>query len=246
MQIEQPRVNRSSYALIPPFLIEQSSLSNFFVVRKGSIGTEISSIGDTAGLRNTLLDIGMRPSDILFSDAILLVEGLSDEIVINGIGNKIGTPLVQRHIRIIRANGYPNGRRKIEFWAEVGREAGIPLYLMLDKNAQGEADSAVDKSLVTRDRCLILQKGNLEDCYPPDVIRKAAATILDAEIEDSVSPGDVVAQLKKKLGGRSKGNEWKIFLAEEVVRTITSKEIEADMKDLAEFIRKVHREVRGV
>ena len=226
-----------------PFLIEQSSLKNFFVVRKENAGTEISPIGAVEGLRNTLLDIGMRPSDILFCDSILLVEGLSDEIVVNGVGNKIKKSLAERHIKIVRANGYPNGRRKIEFWAEVGRDAGLPLYLILDRNAQGEADIAINKNLIARDHCLILQKGNLEDCYPSDVLKKAASTIFNVEIEDSVPASNGIAELKKKLGRKAKGNEWKILLAEEVVRTITPEDIELEMRDIAEFILKVHREV---
>ena len=226
-----------------PFLVEHSALNNFYVVKKERDRTQISSIGDTEGLRDMLLDIGMRPSDILFSDAILLVEGLSDEIVVNGVSNKIDTSLAERHIKIIRANGYPNGRRKIEFWAEVGRDAGLPLYLILDKNAEGEADIAINKNLIASDHCLILQKGNLEDCYPSDVFKKAASTIFGIEIEDSVPSSEGIAELKKKLGGKAKGNEWKILLAEEVVRTITPEDIDTEMRDIAEFIRAAHREV---
>ena len=71
-----------------PFLIEHSSLDSFFVVRKEKDGTRVSPMRDIVGLKNLLFDIGMRPSDILFSDAILLVEGLSDETFFNLISNK--------------------------------------------------------------------------------------------------------------------------------------------------------------
>ena len=81
-------------------------------------------------LRGLLFDIGIRPSDILFSDAILLVEGLADDIFYNHLSNKVNAPLAERHVKTIQADGYPQGRRKIEFWAEVGRDANMPLYLI--------------------------------------------------------------------------------------------------------------------
>ena len=53
----------------------------------------MSPIGGITGLKNLLLDIGMRPSDFLFSNAILLVEGLSDEIFFNHLSNKVNVPV---------------------------------------------------------------------------------------------------------------------------------------------------------
>ena len=110
-----------------PFLVEQSALENFFIVKKNNNRTEVSATRSIDKLRDLLYDLGMRPSDVLFSDAILLVEGLSDELFFNSISRTIGVPLAGRHVKIVRANGYPRGRHKIEFWAEVGVDAGIPL-----------------------------------------------------------------------------------------------------------------------
>ena len=228
-----------------PFLVEQSALDNVYVVKKERGETQISSIGDTEGLRNMLLYIGMRPSDILFSNAILLVEGLSDEIFFNGLSNKNKTPLVETYVKFVRAGGYPSGRHKIEFWAEVGRDAGLPLYLILDKNAQNEVEIAVGKGLVDQEQCLILQKGDLEDCYPWPLFEKAASTLFDVTIDDSISIDTRVKDLKKKLTGKKNRNEWKPLIAEEIVRTITPEHIKSEIVEIAEFVRKIHREVGG-
>ena len=149
-----------------PFLIEQSSLESFYVVKKEGDSTAVSPMRNIEGLRNLLLDIGLRPSDVLFSDAILLVEGLSDETFFNIVSNKVNASLAERHVRIVRANGDSRGRRKIEFWAEVGRDAGLPLYIILDKGAANEAERAIEKEHVKPEHCLILEKGDLEDYYP--------------------------------------------------------------------------------
>ena len=122
-------------------------------------GTHVSPMNDIDGLRALLLDIGMRPSDILFSDAILLVDGLSDEIFFNLLSHTIGAPLAERHVKVVAAGGYPRGRKKIEFWADVGQDAGLPLYLILDKDAAEEARTAIDAGQVPAEKCLILQEG---------------------------------------------------------------------------------------
>ena len=226
-----------------PFLVDQSALSNVFVVKKDGSETNVASLGNTEDLRTMLVDIGMRPSDILFSNAILLVEGPSDEIFLNGLSNVIERPLVETYTKIIGVGGYPRGKRKIEFWAEVGKEAGLPLYLILDKDAESEADSAVNKNLISRERCLILQNGNLEDCYPLHLLEKAVSNLFDISIDNSTATANRVAEIKKKLSSKGKRNEWKPLLAEEILRTITRADIESEMRDIADFVRKIDREV---
>ena len=195
-------------------------------------------------LRNTLLDIGMRPSDILFSDAILLVEGLSDETFFNGLSNKISVPLAECHVKIVRTNGLPRGRRKIEFWAEVGRDAGLPLYLILDENARHEAESAIKRKQISAENCLILDKGNLEDYYPWHVLKKVLSAQFDVEVKKPIPTGERVQELRTLLRPNVKGkNVWKPLVAEEVVKIITAQEAESEMGEVVDFLRKIHREV---
>ena len=149
-----------------PFLVEQSSLGSFFVVRKQGGKTRVSQTRENQDVKNLLYELGMRPSDILFCDALLLVEGLADEVFFDSISNKVNASLAERHVKIVRANGKDRGKYKIEFWAEVGEDAGLPLYLILDRNAKKEAQEAIDKNMIPEDHCLILSEGDLEDHYP--------------------------------------------------------------------------------
>ena len=226
-----------------PFLVEQSSLISLFVVNKQGNATNVSRMSNIEGLRSLLLDIGMRPSDILFTDAILLVEGLSDEIFFTAVSKKIDAPLARHHVKIVSANGYPRGRRKIEFWAEVGRDAGIPLYLILDKNAREEADQAIQKEHIKEERVLILSEGNLEDCYPWDALRRALLATIDKEIEVPIPVGERVKKLKMLLQGKESGNQWKPELAEAISQTITRQEAESEMGEVTGFLRKIYHEV---
>lgn len=224
-----------------PFLIERSALDFFFVVKKEGDRTEVSSMRNLQGLRDLLFDMGLRPSDVLFSDAILLVEGLSDEIFFNSVSNKVSAPLAERHVKFVRANGHPRGRRKIEFWAEVGRDAGLPLYIILDKDAATEAERAIEQGHVSREHCSILQKGDLEDHYPWEVLKEVLVTEFGKEVEEPIQEGQRVVELRKLLGQGRGRNWWKPRLAEEVASRITPEQIETEMGEVVSLLQRIHR-----
>ena len=224
-----------------PFLVEQSSLENFFIVKKERDRTQVSSIGGITGLKNLLLDIGMRPSDFLFSNAILLVEGLSDEIFFNHLSNKVNVPLAEQHVKIVRADGYPRGRRKIEFWAEVGKDAGIPLYLILDKDAEDEAQSAIKDGSVGNEHCLILEKGSLEDYYPWEILQEVLSKEFEKEGVEPIPVGERVEQLRRLLSRKAGKNAWKPMVAEAVGTKMTQTEAETEMREIVDFLHSIHR-----
>ena len=221
-----------------PFLVDRSSLQNFFVVKKELNGTVVQPMRNEK-LRDTLLDIGMRPSDVLFSDAILLVEGCSDELFFYGLSNKVGASLAGHHVKIVNSNGKSRAKRKVEFWAEVGRDAGIPLYLILDESAGAEANEAISKEQIPREHCLILNGGDLEDQYPWPALKEALSSSFEVEVDEPMSPGGRVAKLRKQLATKWKGNSWKPILAEEVARVITREDVESEMGEIASFLRKI-------
>ena len=226
-----------------PFLVERTSLQNFYIVKNQQSRTQISSVNDIRGLRDLLFDIGVRPSDILFSDAILLVEGLSDEIFFNLISNKLRVPLADRHVKIIPAHGSSRGRRKIEFWAEVGRDSGLPLYLILDSSAEEEAEIAMENGHVTAERCLILGRGDLEDYYPWDLLDQVLRDNFNVEVDEPIPVGERVEQLRKHLSRKAPKNAWKPLVAEEVAKKMTQVDAEREAAEIADFLRKIHRDL---
>ena len=226
-----------------PFLLDHSSLENCYVVRKESEGTKISPMGDKETLRDTLLNIGMRPSDILFADAILIVDGLSDDIFFNGLSNILETPLANRHIKIIRANGKDNGSYKIEFWAEVGRDAGLPVYVIADKDGQKEITRAIDKGLITTSNCLVLQHGVLEDQYPWEPLARALSNRFGITIEEPITPGNRVRTISGQLRRTDGTNAWKVQLADEMVEVLTGDELAPELTEVTDFLRRLYAEM---
>lgn len=226
-----------------PFLIDRTTLDSFFVVKNEGDGTQVLPMRDISNLRELLLDIGVRPSDVLFCDAILLVEGLSDDVFINHLSNEIGTPLANSQVKVIPSNGKSRGRYKIEFWAEVGRDADLPVYLLLDKDARPEAESVIAKGHIPKERCLILDKGDLEDYYPWPTLQEALSTQFGIEIEEPIAIGSRVQEIKKLLGRKAKGNAWKPQLAEEVARTMTREDADSEMTEMVSFLRRIYSDL---
>ncbi len=225
-----------------PFLVDRSAPENIFVVKNEGTGTQISPMG-TQGLKSILFDIGVRPSDVLFCDAILLVEGLADENFFEILSNKIGVPLAGRNVKVIKANGKSRGKFKIEFWSEVGREAGIPLYVLLDKSAREEANAAISKAQLTEGNCLILPEGDLEDCYPWHALQLALYNQFGIRSEDPIPTGGRAKSLSKLLRSQAIGNSWKPALAEEVAELTTRDQAESELAQVVGFLRKIFNEL---
>ena len=224
-----------------PFLVDRSTLESFFVVSKESQTTVVSSMGDIVDLRKHLFDIGMRPSDVLFSDAILLVEGSSDETFFVNVSQKIQASLAERNVKVIPVGGYPRGNRKIEFWAEVGQDAALPLYLVFDKGARTEAEKAINGKRVPRENCLILGQDALEDLYPWHVLKEVLLSEFGEEVTTEIPVGQRVPGLRKLLETKYGKNGWKPLLAEAVAYKLTPNQVESEMKEIFDFLHLIHR-----
>ena len=184
----------------------------------------------------------MRPSDILFSDAILLVEGsVGRNVFCKRQPKNPGMPLAERNVKIIPVGGYPRGRHKIEFWAEVGHDAALPLYLILDNGAGAEAEKAINGKQVPRGHCMILDQDALEDVYPWHVLQEVLLTEFGEEVTTEIPVGQRVAELQKLLETKYGKNGWKPLLAEAVAGRLTSSQVESEMKQIFDFLHLIHR-----
>ena len=231
-----------------PFLIEQSALESFFVVAKGGEWTTVSQLSGIEDLKKLLYGIGMRPSDILFSEAILLVEGHSDALFFSALSNTVGASLTEHHVKAVAANGYPRGKRKIEFWAEVGRDANLPLFMIVDSSAQDEVQDAVSKGHISQEHCLVLQQGELENYYPIELLCESLSTAFGIEIDqdDSDLLSNRVGTLKRLLSKKKwPGQSWKPVLAEEVASKVNRAVAERELSEIVAFLHRVHRLVRS-
>ncbi len=228
------------------FLIDRESLDRCFLVNKSESGTSVAAMGDKEDLRAALLDIGVRPSDVLFSDAILVVEGYSDERFYSALSNLLGVPLVCRHVKIICSHGKDRGKYKIKLWSELASDAELPLYVILDQDASDQAEEAISDGSLESDRCLVLSKGDLEDYYPWEVLRQTLEDEFGLSVESPIPVGERVAKIRSRLGHRTeRGNSWKPVLADGVASRLNRKVAESEFEEIADFLRKMSRELES-
>ena len=227
-----------------PFLVDREALESFFVVRKEAGGTNVTVMADKAQLRDTLVEMGLRPSDVLFTDAILLVEGWSDEKFVIGMSNLLNVSLASRHVKIICAHGKDRGKYKIDLWSELAADADLPIYVILDKNASQEAEEAIAAGKLVGDRCLVLSRGDLEDYYPWELLDDVLENEFAISVDDPIPVGERVAGLRKLFGRRVKhSNSWKPVLADGIVQRLRRETAEAEFGEIADFLRKISHEL---
>jgi AAA15 family ATPase/GTPase len=229
-----------------PIFVDQVELENTWLARKVNNETNLTKVKDTADLREVLYEIGVKPSDIFFANAILFVEGPTERAVLPILAKKLGIDLREIGLSIIPIHGSGSGKYHLQVWIEASKAANIPYFMLLDKDAKGEADRLVQKDLLKRDYNLfILHLGSIEDYYP---IPKVTAA-LKSEFNVDLKPEEVgllksptaksIATLltNKKVDTRG----WKISVGRNVATAMSSSEIPNEVRS---FLERLNSEVK--
>jgi hypothetical protein len=219
-----------------PFIVNNLPLENIFFCWQEKGESKIERISKQEDLGKVFFQIGIQPSDILFPDIILLVEGESDRIFFSGLLNEIkkdqaSTPEIQV-IPCFSADKEPG---HYEYWSEITQFIPLPKFAILDKNKMDIKDKLKLKGL-KEENILVLSKGDLEDYYPRELIKEFLLQN-NCEVEN-VPESDTVKFLKEKLGERE---WWKKYLAEFVIRKVKLAEID---EEIEEFLKKIVESLR--
>ena len=221
-----------------PFFVDSSHIRGVTALYWDGQESKARQIGTKEDLRAALFDIGARPSDIFFSDLVLIVEGESDKIVLQGWARTLGVPLEEIHAAVISARGVSKSRYHLKLWAEVAREVGLPRYIFLDKGGEAEVTKVVSDGLVAQENTHVLENGSIEDYYPTDILVDALQTLFGVTVtKDDVPDGGRVKTINKLL--KKEPEEWKVPLAEEVSKKTQRRQIPREVGD---FLGRVHRE----
>ena len=221
-----------------PFMVDSSRIQGIISLYwDGQVQqTQARQIGTKHELKAALFDIGARPSDILFADLILIVEGESDKVALLNWARSLGAQLEDIHAAVIPCRGVNKTRHHLKLWAEISKEVGLPRYVIVDKNGQDEVTKVIAEGLVEVENTHVLERGDLEDYYHHDVLINALKELFGVEVGESDLPSNGRAKFISKLVGKN-DDEWKVPLAERVSRTTEKKQIE---KGIADFLRRIH------
>lgn len=233
-----PSVKQLFVATHSPFFVDSSYIRGIVALYWDGQETKAQQIGTKEDLRTTLFDIGARPSDIFFADLILIVEGESDKIVLQGWARTLDVPLEEIHAAVVPARGVSKTRYHLKLWAEISKEIDLPRYVIVDKSGQDEVNAAVSAGLVETDNAHTLERGDLEDYYLTDVLIDALQRLFDVTVaREDIPEGGRVKTINKLL---KKGpEEWKVPLAEEVSKRTERQQIP---KEVGDFLRRVYNE----
>ena len=93
---------------------------------------------DLASLDMVLEDIGVRNSDVLLSDAVLFVEGNSDEEVLTLFSEKLKMGLAEKNVNVLPMGGGKHAERgaplRSDLLKDISNKAPIPHMFLLDRD----------------------------------------------------------------------------------------------------------------
>lgn len=216
-----------------PIFIDRGNLTDTWIVKFANGATSVERATE---LDSIMDELGIKPSDVLFfADRILFVEGKTEEIVIPVFAEKLGVSL--KDVAVIPVEGKNKARLNLKTWVKTTRNA-LPLFLLLDKDAEEEARQLVKEKLIKPGRFHVWQRGSIESYYPHEILRKALKELDDryslginvAQLMNSIKTGELLPD-KIDIGEKLKllDRSWEVLLAESVARLLKAdKKVEID------------------
>jgi predicted ATP-dependent endonuclease of OLD family len=177
--------------------------------------------------KTLLLDLGLKPSDLRFANGILVVEGPTDQAVYADWARKIGQPLEDAGLLLIDAEGAGNIDKYLS--SKVIQQTCFSLFAICDKNAEKELREKL-KSIVPKENIIVLEKGDLEDYYPRNIVMDFAKILAEKRGVDAPTQIDV----GKTVGilDKLKGNDgWKKQLARKIIEEMSEAQIDTELRE---------------
>ena len=212
-----------------PFIVDQANLKSLWFVWEEEMKSKVANIATAKELGNALWTIGVKPSDFLFANGVMVVEGPTDKDVYADWARKIGKPFEEVGILVIDAEGCKNITKYLN--SKVIQRTTFKLYCLADRNADWVKEKV--ESVVPKDNMLFLDKGDLEDYYHHDIVLPFAREMAlkrgkkKEEIPSEIKVGETVKTLNNLLGG----DWWKRPLADKVISEMTFEQIDDEIKD---------------
>jgi len=226
-----------------PIFVDRVELRNTWIVRKEGNASEFVRIERAGDLQNILYELGTRPSDIFFSNAVVFVEGQTEAIVLPTLARKIGIDFREIGLSIVPTYGKSSGKYHLNVWIEASGAAQVPYFVILDRDAENEVKKLTSKELLKPGSNLfILKKGSIEDYYPEGRIMEALKSEFEIEANDAEkgellrSPrAQSIKEFLRKKGKDTTG--WKVVLGRKIAATMTQEEIDEEILGVLERLK---------
>jgi len=168
-----------------------------------------------------MFELGVRPSDIFFSNGIIFVEGHTEKVVLPVLAKKMGIDFSELALSVVPIYGKSSGKYHLKAWVEASKSAQVPYFMVLDKGAEAEAKKFVkDGILRPEENLFILKKGSIEHYYPLEKLVSALKDEYGIELgepeKDSIKvpKAETIEKLLREKGIEAKG--WKVAMASRI------------------------------
>jgi hypothetical protein len=201
-----------------------------------TMATRAARADDVEGL---LREMGIRPSDVLFSDRVILVERKSEKVVLEAFAQKLGIDLSDAAIVPVKRKGDPT--RTLEAVVSMFEKV-VPTFVILDSDDGAEAAQLVEKKVVPREMVHVWKAGSIDAYYPMDCLKEALQEISSryslnlnvSRLVQDVQSGKVRAN-KIDIGDKLRllDSTWEMTLAKEFVKALSRShpEISTEVRD---------------
>lgn len=136
-------------------------------------------------------------------DEIILVEGITEEILLPAFSKKMGYDFYAKGIQIIPAGGK---NQVVKMYYKLSSEVKLPIFVLLDKDAE-ENISEIKPKLRTSDKIHLVSCGEFEDLLPKSLIVKTVnshfknfLTIKEEDLKSDEPTAKVLEELFKTQG----------------------------------------------
>ncbi len=220
--------------------VDNADLNNTWVVRREDKETKVVRIEERDELKNIVYELGIKPSDIFFSNSIIFVEGLTEKVFFPILAEKIGASFKWNGLAVIPINGKASGRYRLHVWTDAAKDAQIPFFMILDKVAEKETKE-LKEVLKPNKNLFILKKIAIEDYYPEsrliDALKSAYGLEISEEDETKILETPRDKNIERYLREKDKSTDgWKIIIGEKVAQSTAIDEIDDELKHIIERI----------
>lgn len=227
--------------------LDQCDFDEIWHLMRSNGVTKPVRIQDIDNLREMALLLGIRPSDVLMSNSILFVEGPTDRIVFLAWAKLLRVRLEPPNVSVIAMGGIGKGRFHLGVWTEAALGAKVPMFMLLDGDSHAkEAAKKLKrrqkdkKRLIEPDRVYNLERNEIEDYYPADMLVETLTNrySLDAEEKEKLSKAVAsesrVDSIQKVLWKLRKVDEetWKIAAAEYMAKNMQLEQLDVEIGNL--------------
>ena len=136
-------------------------------------------------------------------EKVLLVEGLTEEILLPAFSRKLGFDFYKYGIQVIPAGGK---NQVVKMYYQLADELKIPIFLLLDKDAEDNIRQ-IEPKLRNIDKIHLVSCGEFEDLLPKSLIVKTVnkeldnfASITEQDLTDGIPEVKNLENIFKKIG----------------------------------------------